>query len=62
METYRSEIIDALNSHIVLRYAYSEGVTERAAVDDEAVQRAIELLLDGDEYSRILSQQNLSMH
>ena len=62
METYRSEIIDALNSHIVLRYAYNEGVVERAAANDENVTAAIDLLLDSEEYSRILRERDLEMH
>lgn len=62
METYRSEITEVLNSQIVLRYAYNSGVTERAAYDDKCVARAVELLLDEDEYQRILREQDLEMH
>lgn len=62
METYRAEIVDALNSQIILRYGYNEGVVERAAVDDDCVARAVELLLDSTEYERILREQNLEMH
>ena len=62
METYRAEIIKALNADVVLRYAYSEGVAERAAVNDETVRRAVELLQDEVEYSRILSEQSLEQH
>ena len=40
METYRPEIIEALNAEIILRYAYSEGVQEYAAVRDSSVLRA----------------------
>ena len=59
METYKAEIMDALNADIVMRYAYSEGVAERAAANDEMVQRAVELLLDEAEYRRILEEQHL---
>ena len=62
METYRSEIVDALNAQIILRYAYNEGVVERTAVDDDIVNRAVELLLDTAEYERILREQDLEMH
>lgn len=62
METYRSEIVDALNADIVLRFAYNEGVAERAAARDESVERAVELLLDTEEYNRILREQDLEMH
>jgi carboxyl-terminal processing protease len=54
MQTYRDEIIDALNSNIVLRYAYQEGLQERMAVDDKEVAEAVELLLDRDRYMGIL--------
>lgn len=59
METYKAEIMDALNADIVMRYAYSQGVAERAAANDEMVQRAVELLLDEAEYRRILEEQHL---
>ncbi|MBQ8775616.1 MAG: S41 family peptidase [Alistipes sp.] len=62
METYRPEIIEALNGEIVLRYAYSEGVQEYAAVRDSSVLRAAELLQDTAEYRRILREQHLPMH
>lgn len=59
MQTYREEIIDALNSDIVLRHAYSEGVQERIAATDEEVDRAIELILNPEEYRRILESQDV---
>lgn len=54
MQTYRDEIVDALNSNIVLRYAYQEGLQERMVVDDSEVDKAVELLLDRDRYMSIL--------
>ena len=62
METYRPEILEALNGEIVLRYAYSEGVCEYLAVRDSSVMRAVELLRDTAEYRRILGEQHLPMH
>ena len=62
METYRQEIIDALNAEIVLRYAYNSGAVERSAMDDESVNQAIELLLDTTEYEHILREQSVEMH
>lgn len=59
MQTYRDEITDALNSVIVLRYAYQEGVQERVATSDEEVDRAIELILNAEEYQRILTSQDV---
>lgn len=60
METYRSDIIDALNADIILRYAYRSGAKEHAAANDEVVDRAVELLLDSEEYERILREQSIS--
>lgn len=62
METYRPEIVEALNGEIVLRYAYSEGVQEYASMRDSSVMRAVELLRDTAEYRRILREQHLPMH
>lgn len=62
METYRRDIIDALNAEIVLRYAYNSGATEHAALTDESVMQAVELLLNNEEYERILREQNVDMH
>ena len=59
METYRQEIIEALNADIILRYAYRTGVQESLATNDEMVDKAIELLLDTEEYERILREQDL---
>jgi carboxyl-terminal processing protease len=59
MQTYRKDIVDALNGDIVLRYAYEEGVQERLASTDEEVDRAIELILNEEEYQRILRWQDV---
>ena len=62
METYRREIERALAGEIILRHAYSEGVQEFATTDDATIQQAIDLLLDDEEYRRILREQDLPMH
>jgi carboxyl-terminal processing protease len=62
METYREEINDALTIEIILRYAYREGVAEHAMVHDKEVDKAVELLLNHEEYNRILREQDLNMH
>lgn len=54
MQTYREEIVDALNSNIVLRFAYQAGMQERMAVLDKEVEQAVELILDKQRYSAIL--------
>lgn len=62
METYRREIVDMLNYELLLRYAYSQGAMEHAAVTDDEVERAVALLLDDEQYRRILHEQHLDMH
>ena len=54
MQTYRDEIIETLNSIIVLRYAYQEGVQEHMAVLDKEVEQAVALILDSERYTNIL--------
>ena len=60
MQTYRKEITKTLNYEIVLRYAYQEGALELATMDDDMVEAAVALLLDEEEYRRILQEQDLS--
>lgn len=62
MQTYRREIEDMLISGIMLRYAYTRGAVEYLAVNDDEVQQAIDLILNPEEYNRILREQHLSMH
>lgn len=62
METYRTEIEDAITADVLLRYAYSEGVMEHSVFHDAMVDKAVELLLNREEYERILREQDLDMH
>ena len=62
MQTYRKEIEDILVAEIITRFAYNEGAMENSALKDETVSKAIDLILNAEEYSRILREQNLSMH
>ena len=62
LETYRKDIIDAINADIILRYAYNSGVLQHAAANDEVVEQAVALLLNREEYQRILREQHLDMH
>ena len=62
MQTYRRDIEAMLRSELVLRYAYTRGATEHYAVNDDEVQQAIDLILNEEEYRRILREQHLSMH
>ena len=58
LQTYRKEIVDAINSNILLRFAYSEGVIENSLADDADVARAVGILQDEPEYRRILTEQD----
>lgn len=62
MQTYKSDVVDAINADIILRYAYNSGVMQHAAANDEDVAQAVDLLLNGDEYNRILREQHLDKH
>ena len=62
METYREEIMEAITSDVILRHAYREGVAEHAMVNDKTIDKAVELLLNTEEYNRILQSQDLDMH
>ncbi len=46
LETYREEIIETINSDIILRHAYSEGVTRHNLHSDQEVKRAVEAFKD----------------
>lgn len=56
LETYRQEIIETINSDIVLRHAYAAGVTEYSLPEDEEVQRAVEILQQDSLYRSILQK------
>ncbi len=58
LQTYRKEIIDAINANILLRFAYSEGVIENSLASDREVARAVGILQDEPEYRRILAEQD----
>lgn len=62
MQTYRSEIEQILISEILTRCCYTRGAMEYYAITDEDVDKAIELILNTEEYNRILREQHLSMH
>lgn len=58
LETYRKQIIEAINNDIVLRHAYAAGVIEHSLTGDKEVERAVEILRTPTEYARILSEQD----
>ncbi len=58
LQTYRSEIISSINSNIVLRHHYSEGVVEHSLKDDSEIKCAQELVLEPSRMEEILKHQD----
>lgn len=58
LETYREQIVEAINNDIVLRHGYAAGVIEHAMAKDKAVEKATEILRDCNEYRRITTEQD----
>lgn len=58
LRTYRDDIIESLNSHIVMRYNYAEGAAEHSLTNDREVAEAVRLLNNLDEYREILSSRD----
>ncbi len=55
LETYRREIIETINSGVILRWAYQAGVIRNSLSIDTDVARAREILLDESLYESILT-------
>lgn len=58
LRNYRVEIMDLINGDVVLRHNYYQGVVEHNLVSDSTVMKAIDVLRDGERYSKILSEQD----
>ncbi len=58
LETYRKQITGVINDDIILRHGYSAGVIEHSLPSDKDVQRAVEVLNNGEEYTRITQTQD----
>lgn len=58
LETYRKEIVEAINNDIVMRHGYTAGVIEHSLADDAELDRAVEVLRDTTEYARITREQD----
>lgn len=58
LETYREQIVDAINSDIVLRHGYQAGVIEHSLGDDGEVAEAVRVLENPGEYRRITTEQD----
>ena len=55
---YKAEVKDLINSDVVMRHNYFEGVVEHNLVSDSTVMKAVELLGDQECYRKILSEQH----
>ena len=55
---YRAEITDLINSDVVLRHNYFEGVVEYNLRSDSTVMKAVELLRNKEQYAKILKEQD----
>lgn len=58
LQNYRAEIENLINADIVLRHNYQEGVVEYNLTKDSTVMKAVDLLRDGERYSKILQEQD----
>lgn len=59
LETYRKEITEIIESDIVLRHNYMEGLIEYNILSgDQDVERAVEVLDNPTEYTRIVTEQD----
>ena len=58
LETYRKQVIEAINNDIVMRYGYQAGVIEHSLPGDKEVKQAIGVLENPEEYARITREQD----
>ena len=58
LETYRTQVVETINNDIVMRHGYQAGVIEHSLSGDKEVKKAVEVLGDPAEYSRITREQD----
>lgn len=58
LETYRKQVVEAINNDIVMRHGYQAGVIEHSLPGDREVSRAVEVLGDPTTYARITREQD----
>ena len=58
LETYRREVVEAINNDIILRHAYTAGVIEHSLTDDAELQQPVGVLQSPDESRRITTEQD----
>jgi carboxyl-terminal processing protease len=54
LKKFRDEVSELLKSEIITRYYFQKGSSQSAIQDDESVKKALEILANRDEYSKIL--------
>lgn len=55
---YKKELSEAIESSIIRRYCFDEGVTAHNLPSDKEVKEALKVLGDGERYNQILTQQD----
>lgn len=58
LETYRKQVVEAINNDIVMRHGYQAGVIEHSLPGDREVTEAIGILDNPAEYARITREQD----
>ncbi len=58
LETYRKQVVEAINNDIVMRYGYQAGVIEHSLPGDKEVKQAIGVLENPEKYARITREQD----
>jgi len=60
LKNYKEEIKPLIAEEIIRRWWYAEGAIKYGLLDDDELNKAIEILLNQTEYKRILKEQNTS--
>ena len=55
---YKKELQQIIEDNIVSRYCYNEGGVAHSLPTDKGVAKAVEVLLDTEQYATILSQKD----
>lgn len=58
LETYKSEIVDLLESEIIGRYYFQTGRIQQSLLNDDYILEAVKILNDKNRYNSILNIQN----
>ena len=58
LETYRTQVVETINNDIVMRHGYQAGVIEHSLSGDGDVKKGHRVLGNGQEYARIVTEQD----